>query len=100
MKALIIIGTNLALIPVMAVGLRWWLRGHPDALAAQYRLCGIIMWMAVLIAVAAAVIGLATSLPGVGLLLASSGLLMVTSMTLKRKQLARRLEERSKNAVV
>ena len=97
MKPLLIIGINLALLPVMALGLRFWLRGQPDALAARHRLCGIIMWAGVLIAVAAAVISFAASLPVVGLLLASSGLLIVTSMSLQRKQLARLLAERRKH---
>jgi hypothetical protein len=98
MKPLIIIGINLALIPVMALGLRFWLRGQPDALAAQHRLCGIILWAGALIAVAAAVISF--TLPVVGLSLASSGLLIVTGMSLRRKQLARLLAERRKNDAV
>src|ERR1039457_121818 len=100
MKPLIIIGTSLALVAVLAFCLRWWFRRLPDALAVQHRLCGILMWTGVLITVAAVVISFAASTPVTGLLLASTGLLTVTSTTLKRKQLARLLDERNKGAAV
>jgi len=84
-----------ATIAIPFVLVRYWLLRQPDAVRtqAQYRLCGIVMWLGALVSIAGAISGFSSPHVVISLMLATNGLLLVTNMQLQRKKLARQLAE-------
>jgi hypothetical protein len=91
MTTVTIIGLIFAILAIAAVSVRIWLRSHPGSITAQYRLCGIVMWLGVFVSVAGAVLSFVSSHPTMCLLQVVTGLLITTSMLLQRKSLARKI---------
>jgi hypothetical protein len=89
---LIILGVNIVLLLAAFVGVRYWIRRQPDALAAHYRLCSVVMWMGYFVLAMAIILCLVS--PHVGPFLLPVGALIYTSMILKRKELLRRMTAR------
>ena len=96
MTPLIIIGINLFVLLIAIFASRTWLRRQPDARLISYRLYGIIMWLGCVMAIAAGVLSFIEPHPYVYSMSASSGFLIATTMSLLRKKLARRRDEKQK----
>ena len=100
MTPLFIIGINLIVVLVAIFATRIWLRRQPDTFRLSYRLYGIIMWLGCLVAIAAGVLSFIEPHPYVYSMSASSGFLIVVTMSLLRKKLARRRDEKQKRSAV
>jgi hypothetical protein len=97
MTPLFIIGANLLLIGVGIVIYRRWIVRRLDPIATAYRLCGILMWFAVIFAIAI-VVACFVSQTFRALLLIPVSLGIVTTMLLRRRDLARQAAELRKVA--
>ena len=97
MTPLIIIGINLAVLPIAIFALRIWLRRQPDTFTISYRLYSIVMWLCCLIAIAAAIFSFIEPHPYLYSMVASSAFLNVIVMSMLRKKLVRQRDEKQKN---
>ena len=94
MTPLIIIGINFALLPITIFALRTWLRRQPDTFTISYWLYGIVMWLCCSVAIAAAIFSFIEPHPYLYSMVASSAFLSVIVMSILRKKLARRRDEK------
>ncbi len=97
MTPLIIIGINLALLPIAIFALRSWLRRQSDPFTISYRLYTIIMWLCCLVAIAAAIFSFIEPHPYLYSMVTSSAFLNVIVMSILRKKLVRQRSEKQKN---
>ncbi|HTB84339.1 MAG TPA: hypothetical protein VK742_11845 [Candidatus Sulfotelmatobacter sp.] len=95
MNALLFISLNLLAVAAGILVLRFWLRGRPDAEAVHLHLCNAVMWLGCMVCIAGLVLTLVQPRPSSGFSLCSTGLLVVSSMILKRRELMRRLKNRT-----
>ena len=93
---LLVVSLHVATLVPAIIYMRRWLQRQPDPLAAHYRFCASVMAAGFLLLAEGAVIGLITKRVTTGFALFPVGFCIIASMLLKRRELARQLDERRK----
>ena len=92
--------SSVALVVVCVSLLRFWLRKQSEPLVAYHQLCITIMWLGILVTLAALITSCMIPQPAAMWLLIAVGLGIVTGTLIKRKELVRQLSEVRKSDTV
>ena len=93
---LLVVSLHVATLVPVVLYFRRWLRRQPDPLAAHHRFCAIVMAAGFLLLAEGSIVGLLTKRATTGFALFPVGFCIIASMLLKRKELARQIDERRK----
>ena len=93
---LLAIVVHLAAFSIGVVSFRRWLHRQEDPFVAQYRFCGIVLVVGMLLLMEGVILGLAARRPTAGFALFPVGACVSVSTFLKRRDLAREILNKKK----